>query len=207
MIKSIALLIIGILIVDSSVVTVSFLQQSGKLREAEVNASALETQVNQLNGEMAALRGRVANLQSQIASSEENASSLQERLQTSEMNLTMLQEQLMNKVQILNQVPVPGQAVQPAAFSVDNLTITPGTVERGKTVTVVAAVTNTGGQAGTYRADLQIREYSQQIYDDKGGDVTLAAGSSGNVTFVITMFDPGHYVLSVENVLRDLLVI
>lgn len=95
MMKSIGLLVIGILIVDVVVITVSFMQQSSKLTEAGANVSVLESEVSILNGELLTLRGTVSVLQSRLAATEEKASNLQGRLIQSEAKSEYLQLALM----------------------------------------------------------------------------------------------------------------
>lgn len=205
MIKSIIFLLIGILFVDAAVVTVSFIQQIGSLNEAKEKILVLESHITSLSEERLSLRGRASILQSQLAESEGKLSALQERLKTSEITATNLQEQVTNTKAAINRVPVVG--VEPAAFKVVDLLINPDKMQAGNIVTVAATVANTGGQTGTYRVILSVREYSLEHYEDRGEDVTLAPGESRDVTFRIALFDKGHYVLSAGQVLGDLEVI
>ena len=94
MMKSIGLLVIGILIVDVAVITGSFMQQSSKLTEAGSNISALESQVTELNGELVTLRGSVAVLQSRLEDSGLKSSRRQTYLTASEANAAALKASL-----------------------------------------------------------------------------------------------------------------
>lgn len=92
--KSVGVLLIVILFIDTAVITVSFIRQSNTLTEAGENATALESQINSLNGELLTLRGNIAGLQSKLADSENKAATLQTKLKAAEANATELQATL-----------------------------------------------------------------------------------------------------------------
>ncbi len=215
MMKSIGLLVIGILIVDVVVITVSFMQQSSKLTEAGANVSVLESEVSILNGELLTLRGTVSVLQSRLADSESKASTLQVKLTASEANATALQTKLgESKAKLIQQqapvqtpiIPAPMEGNEPAFFTTSNLEITPGGIEPGNTASVVVTVTNTGGQAGIYTVVLTIDGQITKTHDTRTQDVTLAAGTSQNVSFVLLFSQEDTYAITVGN-LSDLLIV
>ncbi|MDO8577689.1 MAG: CARDB domain-containing protein [Dehalococcoidales bacterium] len=215
MMKSISLLVIGILIVDVVVITGSFMQQSGKLTEAGANVSVLESQVTALNGELVTLRGSVAVLQSRLADSESKSSNLQAKLTAAEANATALQTKMgESKAKLIQQqapvqtpiIPAPMEGNEPAFFTTSNLEITPGRIEPGNKASIVVTVTNTGGQAGIYKVVLTIDGQITKTQDTRTQDVTLAAGTSQNVSFVLLFSQEDTYAITVGN-LSDLLIV
>jgi hypothetical protein len=81
----------------------------------------------------------------------------------------------------------------PAAFSVSNLLITPPEVETQEAVAITVSVANTGGTAGSYSVVLKI---NGATVEEKS--VTLAAGSSQDVSFSVTKEEAGSYSVDVN---------
>jgi hypothetical protein len=198
MLKAIGLMLAAILVIDAVVINYSFFRQKDSLKAASANLSELQAQIGEQNNEIAVLRRSISALQSQLADSDSKALSLQAQLLNAENGSANLQIQL-NKVQGVFVGAAPN-------FTVGNLTVTPDLVKAGSSVAVAVTVSNMGKQAGTYRVLLEIREYSHEIYDDRGQDVILAAGETRKVTFDVTMFEKGNYMLSVGDVVQDLIV-
>jgi len=89
----------------------------------------------------------------------------------------------------------------PDAFIISLLSISPVEVNIGETVTITTSVANTGGTEGTYIITLKINEVKEA---DKS--VTIAAGGSQNVTFVVSRNVAGSYSADV-NGLRGLFTV
>ena len=81
---------------------------------------------------------------------------------------------------------------EPAAFSLSNLTIEPE-VAANETVTISVSVTNTGGSQGSHDVVLEINGTEEETKS-----VTLAAGDSEDVTFMVTRGDAGTYAVTTE---------
>ncbi|MFU8796104.1 MAG: CARDB domain-containing protein, partial [Dehalococcoidia bacterium] len=96
---------------------------------------------------------------------------------------------------------VPPSTV-PATFFGSDLSIVPGVkktwsaltfvTRTGEDVTITAKVTNEGGQAGTYTANLKL---NGETVDSTS--VTLGAGQSQYVTFTVSGLDRGEYEVEV----------
>ncbi len=82
--------------------------------------------------------------------------------------------------------------LSPAAFSLGNLSITPGAVGPGESVTICVDVTNTGGFEGTYEVVLMI---DGEVEDT--AEVTLAGGATQTVCFDVSRDAPGTYTVDV----------
>ncbi len=80
----------------------------------------------------------------------------------------------------------------PASFSVSGISITPGTVDIGQTVTISATVTNSGGLSSNYQVDLLINDEVEDIQE-----VTLAGGESTTVSFEVTKSAAGTYTVNI----------
>jgi len=80
-----------------------------------------------------------------------------------------------------------------AAFTTSGLSITPGEVNIGETVTTSATVTNTGTAAGSYKVTLKINGVVAATKE-----VTLKAGASREVTFTKAKDVAGSYSVDVE---------
>jgi len=85
------------------------------------------------------------------------------------------------------------EELEPAEFSLSNLTIEPGQVLPGEAVTITITVTNIGDLEGDYDVELDI--------DGAGEDeeeVTLAGGQRQQVGFTVARTEPGSYNVSVD---------
>jgi len=76
----------------------------------------------------------------------------------------------------------------PAAFQVAELAISPDEVTPREKVTITAKVTNTGGTEGSYTAELKINDVTEAT-----SKVTVAAGASQLLSFVVSKDTPGTY--------------
>ena len=81
----------------------------------------------------------------------------------------------------------------PAAFTFSSLSISPSEVNIGETVAISISVANTGGTEGTYTVTLKINGVKEA---DKS--VTVAAGSSQKVTFIVSRDVAGSYSVDVN---------
>ena len=81
----------------------------------------------------------------------------------------------------------------PAVFSVSNLTVQPAEVEPNETVTIIVSVANTGGTEGSYSVVLKINGVKEE---EKS--VTVAAGSSEDVSFSVTREEAASYNVVVD---------
>jgi hypothetical protein len=91
---------------------------------------------------------------------------------------------------------------EPAAFTVNWLTISPAETSIGQEVTINALVTNTGEADGSYDVTLSIDdvvEATERIVD-------LAGGASQEVTFTITRETTGVYTVDVNGTTGTLVV-
>lgn len=77
-----------------------------------------------------------------------------------------------------------------AAFTVTNLSISPDDVEPGRTVTISATVTNSGGSQGDYIAILKINSSGVETKS-----VALNAGESQVVSFTVVKTSTGNYTV------------
>jgi len=90
----------------------------------------------------------------------------------------------------------------PAAFQISKLLIVPTEVNVGEKVTITAEVINTGGTEGSYIVTLRIKDIV-----DRNETVTVAAGASKVVTFVIFPDAPGIYDVVVGTVSQEFTVV
>ena len=94
---------------------------------------------------------------------------------------------------------------QPAAFTTSDLALSTAECNFGGEVWVSVTVTNTGGQRGTYPVVVKINGVAART-----GDVTLAAGASQKVYFVLNQKDDlpefFSYKISVDKLERDVLI-
>lgn len=81
----------------------------------------------------------------------------------------------------------------PAAFSVSNLSINPLEVQPKEAVAITLSVANTGGTEGSYNVVLKINGVKEA---EKS--ITLAAGSSQNVSFSVTKEEAGSYSVDIN---------
>jgi len=80
-----------------------------------------------------------------------------------------------------------------AKFTVTNLSISPIEVEQGQKVTISAAVTNSGGNPGSYTATLKI---DGSVVETKS--FTLNAGESQKVSFTIAKESTGNHTVELD---------
>ncbi len=97
--------------------------------------------------------------------------------------------------------PGPAPAPEPAEFELSNFRVSPSSVEVGESVNIGVTVTNTGGSEGSYTATLGVTGEA-----DRSTTVTLAAGDSERVVFVVTKADPGSYSVSLDGFADDFMV-
>ena len=93
----------------------------------------------------------------------------------------------------LNVKPVPPIVTPtpaPAKFAVSNLSISPDDVEPGRTVTISATVTNSGGSPGNYTAILKINGNELETKS-----VVLDAGESQVIRFTVAKASTGDYTV------------
>jgi hypothetical protein len=206
MIKSIALLVIAILIIDVAVLSVFFFQQSGKLNTAGANITGLEAQASTLVGEATALRNSISSLQASISASVAKVTALQASLKESDGNATALQaalNQLNTYISNLNDMqtnlpppppPIVFNATGPAAFVVTDLKINETLIQPWDVGTVSVNVTNTGGQTGTYQVVLKL---NGEVFATK--PVTLDGGKSVFINFGVKPPKEMHAVITIDN--------
>ena len=94
-------------------------------------------------------------------------------------------------------------AVAPSAeaFVVSDLTIDPGKVKTGETVTISAKATNSSIAAGPYTVVLKLND---EAVDRK--TITLSAGESQTLTFTVTKDAAGTYTIDVNGLTGSLVV-
>ncbi|MCX6008630.1 MAG: hypothetical protein NTW48_01045 [Chloroflexi bacterium] len=84
-------------------------------------------------------------------------------------------------------------APKPASFAISDLKVSPSSVTLGETVTIAAAVTNSGGSQGSYTVVLKINGTTEA--ED---EVTLGAGETGVVTFTVSKESAGSYSVAID---------
>lgn len=99
------------------------------------------------------------------------------------------------KVSHFTALAVLGYPVIPAALTVTDLSISPGEVYLGQTVSIGVIVINTGGESGIYKVTLKINSVLEATKK-----VTVNAGSNKEVTFAITKHIAGTYLVDVDGV-------
>jgi hypothetical protein len=82
---------------------------------------------------------------------------------------------------------------KPASFSLSSLVISPNEVAIGGSITISVNVANTGEQAGSYSLTLKVDGAVEATKD-----ITVAAGSSQNVTFATAKDLPGSYSVDIN---------
>jgi hypothetical protein len=82
--------------------------------------------------------------------------------------------------------------IKPAAFSVDDLTVSPAEAMVGEPVIISARVTNTGALEGTYDMTLEIHNVAVATES-----VVLAGGASRLVSFTVTRDVRGSYLFRI----------
>lgn len=175
MMKSIALLVIAILVINIVVIVISLMQQTGKLTEASANIVSLESEVSNLTGEITALRRNISSLQASITESEAKSITLQTALNKANTDLLKAQ----GEINLQPPTP-PVNPTGPAAFVTSDLKINENHLQPADTATVSVTVSNTGGQTGTYQVVLKV---NGETFATKS--VTLDGGKSAVVDFGI----------------------
>ena len=89
--KSIIYLVLGILVINVGVLSVSLIQQNGQLAAANNELKTAKENILVLNNELSTVRGTVFLLQSRLDASQNNNAILQERAAAAEENVTALQ--------------------------------------------------------------------------------------------------------------------
>ncbi len=80
-----------------------------------------------------------------------------------------------------------------ANFTSSDLSISPGEVDIGQSVTISALVTNTGSCSGSYTVTLKINDVVEATRE-----VTLDAGASESVTFTVSKEEAGIYSVVID---------
>ena len=83
----------------------------------------------------------------------------------------------------------------PAAFTTTDLGISPAEVNPGDTVTISASVTNTGSVSGSTSVTLKIDNVVTATKD-----ITLAGGTTQQVTFTISRDSPGIFTIDINGI-------
>jgi len=92
--------------------------------------------------------------------------------------------------------------LEPAVFSVSNISVMPVEVGPGEIVTVSLTVANTGGTIGSYTVVLKLNGVKEA---EKS--VTVAAGGSQTVTFFVSIKETGSYTVNVDGLSASLTVV
>lgn len=82
---------------------------------------------------------------------------------------------------------------EPAAFIISSLSILPEEVDVGEEVTISLAITNTGGELGSYQVTLKINGVPES-----SKHVTINAGSSEKISFITAEGSAGKYSVDVN---------
>jgi hypothetical protein len=89
----------------------------------------------------------------------------------------------------------------PAAFSVSNLRIEPSETKAGEKATVSAEVKNTGGNEGSYTAELKVNGVTEDSQN-----LTIPSGTSVGVTFSVSKDTPGAYAVALGDLTGQFVV-
>jgi len=92
--------------------------------------------------------------------------------------------------------------VKPAAFTLSSLVISPAEVAPGEKVNISVSLANTGGLEGSYTAVLKINGVKEAEQS-----VTIAAGASKTVTFIVAKEEAGSYSVTVDGVSGSFVVV
>ena len=102
---------------------------------------------------------------------------------------------------IIGAVPPPPPPA-PAAFLVSELSIKPAEVQPKESVTITVSVANTGGMEGSYTVVLLIKGVKEA---EKS--VTVAAGESQLVSFIVAKEKAGSYSITVDGLSGSFMVV
>ena len=94
-----------------------------------------------------------------------------------------------------------GCSPEPAVFSVSDMSIRPLEAYPGEEVTISVSVANNGGSQGDYTVSLNINGLAEAQEN-----VTLPAGGSQDITFVVAEVDTGIYDVAIDNLSDSFLV-
>jgi len=83
--------------------------------------------------------------------------------------------------------------VEPAAFNISSLNISPPEVGIGEEITIIVSIANTGGEAGSYQVTLKINGVPEA-----SKHVTVDEGSSQEVSFATSKDTVGNYSVDVN---------
>jgi uncharacterized protein YfaS (alpha-2-macroglobulin family) len=112
--------------------------------------------------------------------------------------ITTVNKRIIGIIFLLVFIAIPSflQACQeaPPTFEVLSLDITPPNVTTGEKATVEVEIINSNAKTDTYNVPLMVNG----VADDRKS-VTLAAGATESITFVLTRSQPGTYRVSVGN--------
>ena len=189
MLKSIAVLVIAILLINIVVIGISLIQQTGKLNEAGANVTSLESKVSGLTGEITALRSNISGLQASITDSEAKSAALQAALNKANNDLLIVLGG-----GILPPPTPPVIPTGPAAFVTSDLKINEILLQPADIATVSVTVTNTGAETGTYPVVLKL---NGATFATKS--VTLDGGKNEVVTFGINPGKEMKAIITVDN--------
>jgi len=189
MLKSITVLVIAILLINSVVLGISLIQGTGKVNQSVANVTGLEAKVSNLNGEITALQGNIAGLQTSIAESEAKAAAIQNDINKAHNDLLIV---LGGKPLPLPTPPV--NPTGPAAFVTSDLKINENHLQPADIGTVSVTVTNTGAQTGTYLVVLKVNGSTNATKS-----VTLDGGKNEVVTFGIKPDKEMKAIITVDN--------
>lgn len=191
MLKSIALLVIAILLINVVVIGISLIQQTGKVSQAGANVASLESKVSGLTGDITALQRNISSLQASITESEAKSATLQTAL--NKANADLLNTLRGNLPPPPSPTP-PVNPTGPAAFVTSDLKINEILLQPADTATVTVTVTNTGGQTGTYQVVLKV---NGATFATK--PVTLDGGKNEVVIFGINPGKELKAIITVDN--------
>ncbi len=96
----------------------------------------------------------------------------------------------------------PAVAPAPPSFAISDLSVAPSEVKLADQVTISVVVTNAGGSGGSYTVVLQINGA-----EEARKEVTLGAGKSETVTFIISKDTEGSYTVNIDGNLGQFTVI
>jgi uncharacterized repeat protein (TIGR02543 family) len=89
--------------------------------------------------------------------------------------------------------PTPGQKPMPATFELSAITISPTEVETGEETKLCITVSNVGEETDSYELTIKI---NNEMVETRS--ITLAGGSSREVTFTVSMDIAGTYTVDVN---------
>ena len=105
--------------------------------------------------------------------------------------------------------PTPGTgpaAFTDGAFTISDLTIIPKLAMPTDKVEIAVMVKNNGGQSGTYKVVLKIKNNTTRAEDTKTQDVTLTGGASKKAAFSISAGEDGTYTIMIGEMTGTLTV-